>query len=78
MNGVAAKYRQLADAVEVQIAALARQRDIYRSLANFFDPPLRPPLPPIVPPPAGPDPDYDDPPAGQEPGPAQQQDEAAP
>ncbi|HYC00338.1 MAG TPA: hypothetical protein VEC57_14470 [Candidatus Limnocylindrales bacterium] len=61
MNSVAAKYRQLADAVEVQIAALTRQRDIYRSLANFFDPPpFHPPLPPIVPPPAGPDPDFDD------------------
>lgn len=60
MNSVAAKYRALADAVDVQLAALQRQRDIYRSLANFFDPPPATPFPPIAAPPAGPDPDFDD------------------
>jgi hypothetical protein len=77
MNSVAAKYRQLAEALDVQIQALLRMRDVYRTLADFFDPPeMRPPFPPIVPPPAGPDPDWDDDAPGQEPAPGQQQDEA--
>lgn len=54
-------YGQLADAVEVQIAALARQRDLWRRLERLFTP-IETPFPPIVPPPIpGPDPDFDGP-----------------
>lgn len=65
MNIIATKYRQLADAIEVEMQALARQRDVYRSIANVFDPPPQS-YPPIVPPPTGPDPDFDDPPPEQQ------------
>ena len=83
---ITAKYhRDLADAYEVEIQALAllmtaarRRRDAHREMERFFTPPapsLGTPLPVL--PSVGPDPDFDDPPAGQEHGPAQP-DEAAP
>jgi hypothetical protein len=51
-------YGQLADAAEVQISAMARQRDLWRRLERLFAP-VETPLPVIVPPPlAGPDPDF--------------------
>jgi hypothetical protein len=77
-------HKDLADAIEVQINALAlvmsalkRQRDAHRAMEAFFTPPATPPLgsplPVIAPPPAGPDPDFDDDAPGQE-----SKDEAAP
>jgi hypothetical protein len=67
---VAKHHRALADGIEVQINALGlviqalkRQRDAHRELEKFFSPPETP-FPAIVPPPAGPDPDFDDPPPG--------------
>jgi hypothetical protein len=69
VNIIATQYRRLADAADVQAAAIIRQRDTWRALADLFDPPpLHPPLPTIVPPPTGPDPDYDDAPGGEETG----------
>jgi hypothetical protein len=68
VNTIAETYRQLADALDVQMAGMVRQRDLLRKLANFFDPPMSPPLPTIVPPPTGPDPDYEDTPGGEETG----------
>jgi hypothetical protein len=68
MNVIATRYRQLADAADVQAAAIIRQRDVWRQLADLFDPPpIHPPLPTIVPPPAGPDADFDDPPQPETP-----------
>lgn len=76
---ITAKYhRDLADAYEVEIQALAlliaaakRRRDAHRKMEEFFTPlrdtPLGSPLP------IGPDPDFDDDAPGQEP---EQQDEA--
>lgn len=71
MTNVARHHRELADAAEVEIAALdlliraaRRRRDAHRELEQFFTPPAEPrlgtPLPPIVAPPVGPDPDFDD------------------
>ncbi len=60
MNIVATKYRQIADALDVEIQAKLRMRDCYRTLANFFDPPVIRTPPPMVPPPA-PDPDFEGP-----------------
>jgi hypothetical protein len=79
---ITAKYhRDLADAYEVEIQALAlliaaakRRRDAHRKMEEFFTPPrdtpLGSPLPVL---PIGPDPDYDDDAPGQE---LEQQDEA--
>jgi hypothetical protein len=80
---ITAKYhRDLADAYEVEIQALAlliasakRRRDAHREMEKFFTPPtpsLGTPLPVL--PTAGPDPDFDDDAPGQE----QKPDEAAP
>ena len=74
---ITAKYhRDLADAYEVEIQALAllmaaarRRRDAHRAMEAFFTPPAVPPLGSPLPvlPPAGPDPDFDDDAPGQEP-----------
>lgn len=71
-------YRALADAAEVEMQALdllmravKRRRDAYRRLEEQFTPQemkFTTPLPVIAPPfPTGPDPDFDDPPTGDQP-----------
>jgi hypothetical protein len=77
-------HKEMADAIEVQINALAvviqglkRERDAHRALEVFYTRPAAEPLGsplPVIHAPGGFDPDFDDPPPGQ----PDEPDEAAP